>query len=138
MAFSLALQTKLCDITNFFSEFFCKPLGCKQIRQLHFRSPIPPAASKLNKCQKKQEAVMKCILCGLVLLLASLGLAQQQGQLPPGQSTPPPFPQGQGPGKQMPPDQEAPPAERISSTQVQQQIEQHLNAEPALTSTNVR
>src|SRR5437879_5193527 len=108
MAFSLALQTKLCDITNFFSEFFCKPLGCKQIRQLHFRSPIPPAASKLNKCQKKQEAVMKCILCGLVLLLASLGLAQQQDQPPPASppsSTPPTFPQGQTPGQQMPPDQ---------------------------------
>jgi len=37
----------------------------------------------------------------------------------------------------MPPDQEAPPAENISTTQVQMQIEQHLNAEPTLTSTNV-
>ncbi len=81
---------------------------------------------------------MKSILCGLVLLLGSLGLAQQPGQLPPSQSTSPTFPQGQTPGRQMPPDQEAPPAERTSSTQVQQQIEQHLNAEPALTSTNVR
>ncbi len=80
---------------------------------------------------------MKCILCGLVLLLASLGLAQQQGQLPPTQSTPPTFPQAQTPGRQMPPDQEAPPAERMSSAQVQQQIELHLNAEPALTGTNV-
>ncbi len=80
---------------------------------------------------------MKSILCGLVLLLASLCLAQQPGQFPPDQSTPPTFPQGQTPGRQMPPDQEAPPAEQMSSTQVQQQIEQHLNAEPALTSTNV-
>ena len=83
---------------------------------------------------------MKCILCGLVLLLASLGLAQQQDQPPPASppsSTPPTFPQGQTPGQQMPPDQEAPPAERMSSTQVQQQIAQHLNAEPALTSTHV-
>jgi osmotically-inducible protein OsmY len=37
----------------------------------------------------------------------------------------------------MPPDQEAPPAGNISTTEVQMQIEQHLNAEPALTSTNV-
>lgn len=81
---------------------------------------------------------MKCILCGLVLLLVSLGLAQQPRQLPPSQSTPSTFPQGQTPGRQMPPDQEAPPAEQMSSTRVQQQIEQHLNAEPALTSTNVR
>ena len=80
---------------------------------------------------------MKCILCGLVLLLATLGLAQQPGQVPPPESTPPTFPQEHTPRQQMPPDQEAPPAENISTTQVQMQIEHHLNAEPALTSTNV-
>jgi hypothetical protein len=80
---------------------------------------------------------MKCILCGLVLLLATLGLAQQPGQIPPPESTPPTFPQEHTPRQPMPPDQEAPPAENISTTQVQMQIEQHLNAEPALTSTNV-
>src|SRR5437667_7066344 len=94
---------------------------------------------QIKQKPEKQEAVMKRILCGSVFLLASLGLAQQ-GQPPqasPPYTTPPTFPQEQTPRDQMPPDQEAPPTEQMSSTKVQQQIEQHLNAEPALTNSNV-
>jgi hyperosmotically inducible protein len=77
---------------------------------------------------------MKYILCGLVLL-ATLGLAQQPRQVPPPESTPPTFPQEHTPGQQMPPDMEAPPA--TSTTQVQRQIEQDLNTAPALAGSNV-
>jgi osmotically-inducible protein OsmY len=68
--------------------------------------------------------------------LAGLGLAQQQ-TYPPSNSTPPTFPQGQTPRHQMPPDQEAPPNDELSSAQVEQQIQRGLNSEPKLENTNV-
>jgi len=37
----------------------------------------------------------------------------------------------------MPPDQEPQPSQRLSTAQVQQQIQQGLNSEPALANTNV-
>ena len=83
---------------------------------------------------------MKQIIFGLMLFLAPATLAQQQGQLPPTlprQSTPPTFPEGQQtPRQQMPPDQEAP-AQGLSTTAVQQQVQQGLNSEPALDNSNV-
>jgi len=82
---------------------------------------------------------MKGILCGLVLLTATAGLAQQQGQPPqttPPHSTPPTFPEGRAPRQQMPPDQEAPP-QGLSTPKIQQQIQQGLNSESMLRNTDV-
>ncbi|PYX61962.1 MAG: hypothetical protein DMG73_01495 [Acidobacteria bacterium] len=75
---------------------------------------------------------MRLASCGLALLLTTLGFSQQQAQPPP-YTTPPTFPEGQ----QMPPDQKAPPPQVLSTTQVEQQIQEHFNAEPALANTNV-
>src|SRR5205807_5616994 len=75
---------------------------------------------------------MRLASCGLALLLTTLGFSQQQAQPPP-YTTPPTFPEGQ----QMPPDKKAPPPQELSPTQVEQQIEEHLNAEPALANTNL-
>ncbi len=77
---------------------------------------------------------MKRMLCGFVFLVSSMVWAQQ-GQPPP-QSTPPIFPQGHSP-REIPPDQEAPSAQRMSNVQGQQQIEQQLNSEASLSGTNV-
>jgi hypothetical protein len=82
---------------------------------------------------------MKQMLFGLVLLVAMATLAQQQEQPPPTappQSTPPTFPDDRATRQQMPPDQEAPP-QRLSTAEVQQQIQQGLNSEPALRNSNV-
>ena len=76
---------------------------------------------------------MKSALYASALLLASLGFAQQQGQRPP-ESTPPTFPEERAPQSQMPPDQMAQP---LSTTQVQEQIQDGLNSEPALSNSKV-
>jgi hypothetical protein len=79
---------------------------------------------------------LSLLLSGPVLLLATLGFSQQQAQPPPTSppyTTPPTFPEE----PQMPPDQKAPPPQALSTTQVEQQIQEHFNAEPALTNTNV-
>lgn len=84
---------------------------------------------------------MEYRLLTLVLVLATLGFAQPQGQTPPTSppyTTPPTFPEGQqDPRQQMPPDQEAPPPKRSSTKEVEQQIQQGLNSEPALSNANV-
>jgi len=83
---------------------------------------------------------MKRILLGLVLLAATVAFAQQQGQPPPTmppQGTPPTFPEDRAPRQQMPPDQEAPPPQGLSTPEVQQQIQQGLNSEPILRNSNV-
>jgi hypothetical protein len=85
---------------------------------------------------------MKHIVFCCVLLLASVGIAQQQGQPPPATSppyqTPPTFPEGrQTPGAQMPPDTQAPPPQTMSTERVEQQITQRLNSEPALSKSNI-
>jgi BON domain-containing protein len=88
---------------------------------------------------KAKEVSMKHILFGLVLLWATATLAQQPGQPPstaPPQGTPPTFPEGRTPRQQMPPDQEAPP-QGLSTPEVQQQIQQGFNLEPALRNSNV-
>jgi hypothetical protein len=76
------------------------------------------------------------LLCGHVLLLATLGFSQQQPQPPstsPPYTTPPTFSEE----PQMPPDHKAPPPEALSTTQVEQQIQDHFKAEPGLANTNV-
>jgi hypothetical protein len=81
---------------------------------------------------------MKHVVIGFVLLVATLGFAQQQppSTSPPYQ-TPPTLPEGsQAPREQMPPDMDAP-AHEASVAQVEQQIMDHLSAEPTLAHTNV-
>ncbi len=94
--------------------------------------------SGIKKYEGK-EVSMKQTLFGLVLFLATATLAQQQGQLPPTsppRNTPPTFPEEQARGQQMPPDQQAPP-QGLSTPEVQKQIQQGLNSEPALRNSNV-
>ena len=81
---------------------------------------------------------MKPMLLGLVLLLATATFAQQPGQrspTSPAQTTPPTFPEDRAQRQQMPPDQDAPP-QRLSTLEVQRQIQQRLNSEPALRNSN--
>jgi len=75
---------------------------------------------------------MRLALCGFALLLANLGFSQLQTQLPP-YSTPPTFPAA----PQMPPDQKAPAPQALTTTEVEQQIQEYFNAEPALANTHV-
>jgi hypothetical protein len=80
---------------------------------------------------------MKSALFASALLLASLSFAQQQSQPPPNgppETTPPTFPREERPQDQMPPDEQAQP---LSTAQVQEQIQQGLNSEPALSNTKV-
>jgi len=80
---------------------------------------------------------MKNALLLFTLLVANLSFAQQQSQPPPHgppQTTPPTFPRGERPQDQMPPDQ---PAQPLSTAQVQEQIQQGLNSEPALSNTKI-
>ena len=85
---------------------------------------------------------MKYVLSCAVLFLATIVLAQQQGQPPPTTNppyqTPPTFPEGrQAPGQQMPPDTQAPPAQTMSSQRIEGQILDQLKAEPTLSDTNI-
>jgi hypothetical protein len=85
---------------------------------------------------------MRDVLGWTLLLLATIVLAQQQGQPPPATNppyqTPPTFPEGrQTPGEQMPPDTKAPPPHTQSSKRVEGKILQQLRAEPSLSGTNV-
>jgi hypothetical protein len=75
---------------------------------------------------------MKLALFGSVLLLATLGFSQQQAQPPP-YTIPPSFPEV----PQMPPDEKAPPPQALSTIEVEQQIQEHFNTEPALANTNL-
>jgi hypothetical protein len=75
---------------------------------------------------------MRLASWALALLLVTLAFSQQQAQPPP-YTTPPTFPEGQ----QMPPDKKAPPPQELSTTQVEQQIQKHLNAEPTLANTKL-
>jgi len=78
---------------------------------------------------------MRLALCGFALLLATLGFSQQQSQAPP---TSPPFDTPTFPEvPQVPPDQKAPLPQALSTTEVEQQIQEHFTAEPALANTNV-
>ena len=79
---------------------------------------------------------MNQIVSCLLLLLVTSPLAQVQGQ-PPSQTMSSTFFQEQVPREQMPPDQQAPPPRLSTPAKVQQQIEQHLNSEPALQNSKV-
>ncbi len=79
---------------------------------------------------------MKYVLSCAVLFLATIVFAQQQG--PPPATTPPTFPEGrQTPRESMPPDTQAPPAQTMSSQQVEGQILQQFRDEPTLSGTNI-
>lgn len=89
---------------------------------------------------------MKQFLLCMTLMLPGLGLAQQQGQPPPDlqqppYETPPTFPEtqipGQAPAQTMPPDEQSPPPQALSTEQAQKQITSHLNSEPGLDHTNL-
>jgi len=80
---------------------------------------------------------MKRIFWGMALAFVASAFAQQQP--PPNQppySTPPTFPEGRA-QQQMPPETKAPPPQGLSTAQVQQQIQDKLNREPALANTKV-
>lgn len=82
---------------------------------------------------------MKRVLCGVALAFAVSAFAAQQ-QSPTNQppyTTPPTFPEDQAPRQEMPPDTQAPPPRALSTAQVEQQIQDKLNNEPALANTNV-
>src|ERR1700692_484530 len=81
---------------------------------------------------------MRLLVLCQTLLLASLGFAQQPRPSTPPYQTPPTFPDGsREPRDQMPPDTKAPPSERDSAAEVEQQIVQHLKSEPTLAKTSV-
>jgi hypothetical protein len=76
---------------------------------------------------------MTRLLCGALLLFASMTMAQQQERppyYPPPHSTPPASPEAQNPGKRLPPDMLAP--QTLTSAQVAQQIQEKLDTEPIL------
>ncbi len=79
---------------------------------------------------------MKYVLSCAVLFLATVVLAQQQGQPPP-TTTPPTFPEGRQSPREIPPDTQAPPAQDVSSQQVEGQILQQFGQEPTLSGTNI-
>jgi hypothetical protein len=88
-----------------------------------------------------KEVFMKYMLAAFsVLLLVTLSLGQQQGGQPnsPPYGTPPTFPGSpQQPPSQMPPDHKAPPPRSMTTNEVEQQIQAHLNSEPALSATRI-
>jgi hypothetical protein len=70
-----------------------------------------------------------------VMVLGSVASASAQESPPtyqPPYTTPPTFPR-----QQMPPDTKAPPPQRLSAAQVEQQIQDKLNSEPTLANTKV-
>jgi hypothetical protein len=76
---------------------------------------------------------MTRLLCGALLLFASMTMAQQQERppyYPPPHSTPPASPEAQNPGKRLPPDMPGP--QTLTSAQVAQQIQEKLDTEPIL------
>jgi len=76
---------------------------------------------------------MTRLLCGTLLLFASMTIAQQQERppyYPPPHSTRPGSPEAQNPGQRMPPDSLAP--QTLTSAQVAQQIQEKLDTEPIL------
>src|SRR3954466_2205960 len=84
---------------------------------------------------------MRRIILSAAILMLSVGMfAQQQSPPPydeqPRMQTPPTFPQDQDPGARpappdIPPDTSPPPRE-LSNSEIQQQIQDKLNSEPAL------
>ncbi len=83
---------------------------------------------------------MTRMLCGALLLFASVTVAQQQRfppYSPPPYVTPPPAPsEAQNPGQQMPPEMAAP--QTPTSAGIARQIQQKLDTEPILKAANLR
>jgi hypothetical protein len=80
---------------------------------------------------------MKRMLWGLALAFVTSALAQQQPPTnSPPYTTPPTFPEGR-PQRQIPPDTKAPPPQDPSASEVEQQIQDQLNREPALSNTEI-
>lgn len=91
---------------------------------------------------------MKALLVTATLLLATSTLAQQQAhppyappphETPPyvsGEQNPPPMHPEANPG-QMPPDTKAPVSQQLSTKEIQQQVQQKLDAEPLLAGNNL-
>jgi hypothetical protein len=83
---------------------------------------------------------MRNLLSCIVLFVATIVLAQQQGQQPPTAppyQTPPTFPEGRQTPRQIPPDTHTPPPRAVSSEKVERQILDQLRAEPTLSNTNI-
>jgi hypothetical protein len=85
---------------------------------------------------------MTRLLCGALLLFASISMAQQQGDPP--YATPPTFPQDPKLERPMPPDTRAPrPDPGISqseatSIEIAEKIQQKLDTEPLLKSSTLK
>jgi osmotically-inducible protein OsmY len=76
---------------------------------------------------------MRRLLCGTLLLFASMTMAQQQERppyYPPFQSTPPASPAAQNAKQRTPPEMPAP--RMLTSAEVAQQIQNKLDTEPIL------
>jgi hypothetical protein len=80
---------------------------------------------------------MKRMLWGLALAFVTSAFAQQQPPTnSPPYTNPPTFPEGR-PQRQMPPDTKAPPPQDLSASEIEQQIQDKLNHEPALANTEI-
>src|SRR3954469_14871737 len=88
---------------------------------------------------------MPRIICGTLLLFASVMLAQQQRDPPPC-ATPPTFPESKNPSQKMPPDTPAPKSEgeepqaeqSRSSVEIAEQIQHALDTEPLLKASKLK
>jgi BON domain len=82
---------------------------------------------------------MRYVIFCLVLLLATIGFAQQpRPSGPPPYQAPPTLPDGsQTPPDQMPPDMEAPAHQHAAAAQIQEQIMDHFGSEPTLSHTSL-
>ena len=81
---------------------------------------------------------MRKVLCGLLLVFATGAFAQQQAPSSPPPHITPQSPERPAPQQQSPPDMAAPVPEHQASAQIGQQIQDKLDAEPALASSNVK
>jgi hypothetical protein len=84
---------------------------------------------------------MPRIICGTLLLFASMMSAQQQRDPP--YVTPPTFPESKNPAQSMPPDTPAPPNQGKAepsreSAQIAQQIQQAVDNEPLLKDSDLK
>jgi len=80
---------------------------------------------------------MKRMFWYLALAFVTSAFAQQQPPTnSPPYTTPPTFPEGR-PQRQMPPDTKAPPPQDLPVSEVEQQIQDKLNHEPALANTAI-
>jgi hypothetical protein len=82
---------------------------------------------------------MKALLVAAMMLLSTAALAQQQERPPynpPPHSTPPTFPDGSS-SRQLPPDMRAPAHEELSTSDIEKQLGDRINVEPALQRSDI-